>query len=93
MDVLSSKELFSALEMLDDYDIVGIQERYFAKHLNAKIETIKSSRVLKTVSLNKNEAFEHSDSETISLLDGEISKPVTVQKVFDLLVSLYQEKQ
>ncbi|MGB5964760.1 MAG: ATP-binding protein [Sulfurimonadaceae bacterium] len=92
VDLLSSKELFSALEMLDDYDIVLIQERYFAKHLNAKLEAIKSKRVIKAVSLNKNEVFEHSDAETKALLDGEITKPVTVQKVFDLLVSLYQEK-
>ena len=93
VDVLSSKELFSALEMLEDYDIVVIQERYFSKHLNARLETIKSKRVIKAVSLNKNKAFKHSDAETINLLDGEISKPVTVQKVFDLLVSLYQEKK
>ncbi len=93
VDVLSSKELFSALEMLEDYDIVVIQERYFAKHLNAKLEAIKSKRVIKAVSLNKNEVFKHSDAETKALLDGEMSKPVTVQKVFDLLVSLYQEKQ
>ncbi len=93
VDVLSSKELFSALEMLEDYDIVVVQERYFAKHLNNKITAIKTKKELKTVSLNKNEVFEHSDSETQALLDGEISKPVTVQKVFDLLVSLYQEKK
>ncbi len=93
VDVLSSKELFSAIEMLEDYDIVVIQERYFAKHLNAKLKAIKSKRVLKAVSLNKNESFEHRDEETISLLDGELYKPVTVQKVFDLLVSLYQEKK
>ncbi|MEN8147217.1 MAG: ATP-binding protein [Campylobacterota bacterium] len=93
VDVLSSKELFSALEMLEDYDILVIQERYFAKHLNAKLEAIKSKRAVKAVSLNKNESFEHSDAETIALLDGELSKPVTVQKVFDLLVSLYQEKK
>ncbi len=93
VDVLSSKELFSAIEMLEDYDIVVIQERYFAKHLNAKLKAIKSKRVLKAVSLNKNESFEHRDEETIALLDGELYKPVTVQKVFDLLVSLYQEKK
>ena len=93
VDVLSSKELFSALEMLEDYDIVVIQERYFAKHLNTKLEAIKSKRVIKAVSLNKKESFMHSDAETIALLDGEISKPVTVQKVFDLLVSLYQENR
>ena len=92
VDVLSSKELFSAIEMLEDYDIVVIQERYFAKHLNAKLNEIKSSRDIKAVSLNKKESFTHSDSETLALLDGEMSKPVTVQKVFDLLVSLYQEK-
>lgn len=92
VEILSSKELFSALEMLDDYDIVVLQERYFSRNLIAKIEAIKSTRVIKAVSLNKNEMFEHSDEKTIALLDGEISKPVTVQKVFDLLVSLYQEK-
>lgn len=92
VDVLSSKELFSALEMLDDYDIVVIQERYYAKHLNASLSTIKSNRVIKVVSLNKNEVFVHNDPVTKALLDGELTKPVTVQKVYDLLVSLYQEK-
>lgn len=92
VDALSSKELFFALEMLEDYDIVVIQERYFSKNLIAKLEAIKSKRVIKAVSLNKNEVFEHTNSETIALLDGEVSKPVTIQKVFDLLISLYQEK-
>lgn len=92
VDVLSSKELFSALEMLDDYDIVVLQERYFSRHLIAKLDEIKSQRTLKAVSLNRNEGFEHTDAETIAVLDGEISKPVTVQKVFDLLISLYKEK-
>ncbi len=93
VDVLSSKELFSAIEMLEDYDIVVIQERYFAKHLNAKLNEIKSIRDIKAVSLNKKESFVHSDAETIALLDGELFKPVTVQKVFDLLVLLYQDKK
>lgn len=93
VDVLSSKELFSALEMLDDYDIVVIQERYYAKHLNASLSTIKSKRVIKVVSLNKNEVFVHNDPVTKALLDAELTKPVTVQKVFDLLVTLYQEKK
>lgn len=92
VDVLSSKELFSAMEMLDDYDIVVIQERYYTKHLNASLSMIKSNRVIKVVSLNKNEVFVHNDSMTKALLDAELTKPVTVQKVYDLLVSLYQEK-
>jgi len=92
VEVLSSKELFSALEMLDDYDIVVIQERFFSKQLIAKIDKIKSERVLKAVSLNRTEIFEHTDMEIINILDSELTKPVTVQKVFDLLVSLYQEK-
>ena len=93
VDVLSSKELFSALEMLEDYDIVIMQERYFAKHLNAKLEAIKSQRDIKAVSLNKNDMFKHTDRETLALLDSQIAKPITVQKVFDLLVVLYQEKK
>jgi len=92
VDVLSSKELFVALEMLDDYDIVVIQERYYAKHLNKKLLSIKENRNIKVVSLNKNEGFKHSNEETIMLLDAELTKPVTVQKVFDLLVSLYSNK-
>ncbi|MDA3945596.1 MAG: hypothetical protein PF439_02815 [Helicobacteraceae bacterium] len=92
VDVLSSKELFSALEMLEDYDIVVLQERFFSKHLIAKLEEIKSKRMIKVVSLNKNEAFEHTDPVIIAMLDSELSKPATVQKVFDLLVFLYQEK-
>lgn len=91
VDVLSSKELFLALEMLDDYDIVVIQERYYAKHLNASLNAIKAKRVIKVVSLNKNEVFTHTDPETKALLDAELTKPVTVQKVYNLLVSLYQE--
>jgi len=91
VDVLSSKELFLAIEMLDDYDIVVIQERFYAKKLNEKLQSIKSERTIKAVSLNRNEGYEHSDPTTLSVLDGELSKPVTVQKVFDLLVSLYQE--
>ena len=90
VDLLSSKELFLALEILDDYDIVVIQERYFAKHLLDRLEKNKLSSSVKVVSLNKNEAFRHDNARTIELLDGEISKPVTVQKVFDLLVSLYK---
>jgi len=92
VDVLSSKELFAALEMLDDYDIVVIQERYYAKHLNKKLLSIKEDRNIKAVSLNKNEGFKHSNEETIMLLDAELTKPVTVQKVFDLLVTLYSDK-
>jgi len=92
VEVLSSKELFSALEMLDDYDIVVLQERFFSKQLIAKIEKIESERVLKVVSLNRTEMFEHTAGDVVNILDGELSKPVTVQKVFDLLVSLYQEK-
>ena len=92
VEVLSSKELFSALEMLDDYDIVVLQERFFSKQLIAKVEKIKSERVLKAVSLNRTEMFEHTDTDIINLIDAELSKPVTVQKVFDLLVALYTEK-
>lgn len=91
VDVLSSKELFLAIEILDDYDIVVIQERFYAKKLNEMLQKIKAERTIKAVSLNRNEGFEHSDPTTLALLDGELSKPVTVQKVFDLLVSLYQE--
>ncbi len=91
VDVLSSKELFLAIEMLDDYDIVVIQERFYAKKLNEKLQSIKSERSIKAVSLNRNEGYEHSDPTTLAVLDGELTKPVTVQKVFDLLVSLYQE--
>ena len=58
----------------------------------AKVKTIKSERVLKAVSLNRTEMFEHTDIDIINTLDAELPKPVTVQKVFDLLVSLYQEK-
>ncbi len=93
VDVLSSKELFTALEMLDDYDIVVIQERYYAQHLNKSLNAIKAKRTMKAVSLNKNEVFVHNDPETKALLDGELKKPVTVQKVFDLLVALYQEQK
>jgi len=90
VDLLSSKELFSALEMLVDYDIVVIQERYFSKHLLDKIETMCIDNDVKIVSLNKNEAFTHTDARIITLLNGEVSKPVTVQKVFNLLISLYK---
>ena len=93
VDLLSSKELFSALEMLEDYDIVVIQERYFAKHLLDRLESIKKEKDIKVVSLNKNEAFNHTEERTIMMIDGELSKPVTVQKVFNLLVLLYSEKK
>lgn len=92
VDVLSSKELFGALEMLDDYDMVVIQERYFSRNLVKKLQEIKSSRVIKVVSLNKNHEFRHTDEETLNILDAEIHKPVTIQKVYDLLVLLYQEE-
>lgn len=92
VDVLSSKELFGALEMLDDYDIVVIQERYFSHNLVKKLQEIKSSREIKVVSLNKNHEFKHTIEATQNILDAEICKPVTMQKVFDLLVALYQEK-
>ena len=91
VELLSSKEMFLALEILEDYDIIVIQERFFARNLIAKVKEIKKQRVIKAVSLNRNDAFEHTDTDTIELLDGELTKPVTVQKVFDLLVSLYQE--
>ena len=90
VELLSSKELFLALEMLEDYDIVVIQERYFAKHLLDRLEKIKPECGVKVVSLNKNEAFKHTEERTLEILDGEISKPVTVQKVFDLLIALYK---
>ncbi len=92
VDTLSSKELFGALEMLDDYDIVVIQERYFSHNLIKKLQEIKSSREIKVVSLNKNHEFKHTIEATLNILDAEIYKPVTIQKVFDLLVALYQEK-
>ena len=93
VDLLSSKELFSALEMLEDYDIVVIQERYFSYKLIAKVKEIKSSRNIKVVSLNKNQDYKHTAEVTTNLLDGEICKPVTVQKVFDLLVALYSTEE
>ncbi|MBU1643197.1 hypothetical protein KKE54_07525, partial [bacterium] len=43
VDLLSSKELFSALEMLEDYDIIVIQERYFSYRLIEKVKEIKST--------------------------------------------------
>ena len=92
VDLLSSKELFGALDILDDYDIVVIQERFFSSKLVAKLQEIKDKRMIKVVSLNKNEEFEHSDAETIEMIDAELYKPVIVQKVFDLLVALYQKK-
>ncbi|WP_345975256.1 hypothetical protein [Sulfurimonas sp. HSL3-7] len=92
VDVLSSKELFGALEMLDDYDLVVIQERYYSHNLVKKLQEIKSSREIKVVSLNKNQEFRHTIEETLDILDAEIHKPVTIQKVYDLLVLLYQEK-
>lgn len=92
VDLFNSKELFSNLQLLSDYDIVVIQERYFAKHLLSKLKEIKAKKEVKIVSLNKNEEFEHVDEETKNLLDAEISKPVTVQKVFDLLVSIFKEE-
>ena len=91
VDLLSSKELFGALDILDDYDIVVIQERYYSHNLIKKLQEIKSSRELKVVSLNKNSAFKHTIEATLNILDEEIYKPVTIQKVFDLLVALYQE--
>jgi len=91
VDIFSSKELYGAMELLDDYDIVVIQERFFSKNLVAKLQQIRASRNIKVVSLDKNEEFEHSDTATKELLDAEISKPVTFKKVSDLLVSLYQE--
>ena len=93
VDLLSSKELFGALEMLDDYDIVVIQERYFSHKLIGKVKEIKSSRDIKVVSLNKNQDFKHTIEGIVNLLDAEICKPVTVQKVFDLLVALYSNEQ
>lgn len=93
VDLLSSKELFSALEMLEDYDIVVIQERYFSYKLTEKVKAIKLSKDIKVVSLNKNQGYKHTVEATVNLLDGEICKPVTVQKVFDLLVSLYSTEE
>jgi len=90
VDLLSSKELFLALEIVEDYDIVVIQERYFAKHLLDRLEKVKPECGVKVVSLNKNEAFKHTEERTLEILDGEISKPVTVQKVFNLLIALYK---
>ena len=92
VELLSSKEMFLALEMLEDYNIIVIQERFFARNLIAKVNEIKERKVIKVVSLNRNDAFEHTDADTIALLDGELTKPVTVQKVFDLLVELYSDK-
>ncbi|MCJ7766476.1 MAG: hypothetical protein MUP09_11115 [Thiovulaceae bacterium] len=93
VDLLSSKELFSALEMLEDYDIIVIQERYFAHKLIAAVKEIKSSREIKAVSLNKNQDFKQTGAEIVDILDAEICKPVTVQKVFDLLVALYSKEK
>jgi hypothetical protein len=93
VDLLSSKELFSALEMLEDYDIVVIQERYFSHKLIEKVKEIKSSRDIKVVSLNKNQEYKHTVDATVNLLDGEICKPVTVQKIFNLLVALYSTEK
>ncbi len=92
VDLLSSKELFLAIEILDDYDIVVIQERFYAKLLNSKLLEIKKERPIKAVSLNKNDDFTHTNEETLALLDGQLTKPATVQKVYDLLVTLYTEK-
>ena len=89
VEVISSKELFSALDILESYDIVVIQERYFAKHLLLKLKEVKVKQEIKVVSLNKNEGFKHIDEETKTMLDAELAKPVTVQKVFDLLIALY----
>jgi len=91
-DVYSPKELFADLKVVEDYDIVLIQERYFSKNLVEKLQQIKAVWEIKVISLNKNEVFEHQDSVTKTLLDGQVYKPVTLKKVYELLIALYQEK-
>ncbi len=92
VDTFSSKELFEDLDVMKDYDIVVIQERFFAKNLLTKLKEVKANHNIKVVSLNKHEEFVHLEEEVKLLLDGELAKPVTIQKVFDLLIQIYQEK-
>jgi len=89
-DVYSPKELFADLKVVEDYDIVLIQERYFSKNLVEKLQQIKAVWEIKVISLNKNEVFEHQESETKALLDGQVCKPLTLKKVYELLIALYQ---
>lgn len=92
VDAFSSKELFEDLNVMKDYDIVVIQERFFAKNLLSKLKELKANHNIKVVSLNKHEGFVHLEEEVKLLLDGELAKPVTIQKVFDLLILIYKEK-
>ena len=92
VEIFSSKELFEDLNIMKDYDIVVVQERFFAKNLLSKLKEVKATHNIKVVSLNKHEEFVHLEEEVKLLLDGELAKPVTIQKVFDLLILIYQEK-
>ena len=92
VDTFSSKELFEDLNVMKDYDIVVIQERFFAKNLLSKLKEVKANNNIKVVSLNKHEEFVHIEEEVKLLLDGELAKPVTIQKVFDLLILIYKDK-
>jgi len=92
VDTFSSKELFEDLNIMKDYDIVVIQERFFAKNLLTKLKEVKVNHNIKVVSLNKHEEFVHIEEEVKLLLDGELAKPVTIQKVFDLLILIYKDK-
>jgi len=91
-DLYSPKELFADLKVVENYDIVVIQERYFSKNLVEKLQQIKAVWEIKVISLNKNEVFEHKASETKALLDGQVCKPVTLKKVYELLIAQYQEQ-
>ena len=89
VELISAKELITSLEVMEDFDIVVIQERYISHNVIKKIQELKEQGDIKLVSLNKNETFRHTIQETLSTVDSCLVKPVSNQKILDLLTFLY----
>lgn len=78
-------------DVLDDADMVIVAENAFSEKVREKLKTLKSSEKNKIVMAGNMLDEPHSIDSLTSIIDARIMKPLNLQRVYDLIVDLYED--
>ncbi len=89
--VLSKKEFIKTMPNLNSFDIVILDENLFDIRLNEYLNTIKTDKELKVIALHSLLVSNQQKVED-EVIDAHLFKPLNQERVFEMIVNMYDIK-
>jgi len=88
IDIISSEKFNNRKPDFSKYDIVVLDESQFSYRVVSYLHSLKQKQILKVVSLNSLLNIHQSNYDE-SIVDAVLLKPVNQERIFELILSLY----